>query len=405
MLARSIGGHADAGSLPALEVLAQFAHVVAVGIWIGGVVWLLLALGRIEPLRRADAVRRFSTTAGIALAVVAATGLVRALDELGGPTHVGRLFSTDYGLALAVKVALALALVATGAWNRYVNVPRVANGPGRETGLRRVLTAEAFLAAAILAVTALLTGLPPAVTASAHATRPAAGPLVVTGSDFATTVRARLQISPGTVGSNRFVARVVDYDTGRPVEAEHVTLRFSALSNPNISSSTLRLRTGEKDTWQATGSGISIDDRWRLLLTVQTSSTSTEVPLEVSPRVPTGRLTVAPAAGQPTLYTTTFSDGASIQAYVDPGSPGPNQLHATAFDRRGNELPLHAISLIAIPPDGRAIALEPQKFSAGHFVASVEIAPGAWRFEIRALSHAGGILDARFNQTFEGAGG
>ncbi len=405
MLARSIGGHADAGSLSAIEVTAQFAHLLAVGIWIGGVIWLLLLLGRIAPLRRPDAVRRFSTTAGIALAVVAATGVIRALDEIGGPTHLGRLFDTDYGWTLVAKIVTSLALITAGAWNRYVNVPRTANGPAGERSLRRVLTAEAFLAAGIFGLTGLLTGLPPASSASAQAAPSGPRPLAVTGSDFATTVRARLEISPGTVGPNRFAVRVVDYDTGEAVDAERVSIRFSALSNPDVPSSTLRLGYATGATWVGTGSAMSIDDRWELLLNVETRAGSTQVPMEVSPRVPTGRLEVTRAEGQPTLYTTTFADGSSIQAYVDPGGPGPNQLHATAFDPNGDELPLHGISLIAIPPDGEALVLDAQPFSAGHFAADVAITPGTWRFEIRALSHAGGILDARFSQAFDGADG
>jgi copper transport protein len=403
MLVRSIGGHADAGRLPALEVAAQFAHVLAVSIWIGGLIWLLLLLRRIEPAHRPDAVQRFSTTAGLALAVVAATGIVRALDELGGPTHLGRLFDSDYGWTLVAKIAVSVALIGGGAWNRYINVPRTANGPGGERSLRRVLAAEAVLAVGIFALTGLLTGLPPATSASAQAAPSRQGPLVVTGSDFATTVRTRLEISPGTVGTNRFTADVVDYDTGRPVDADRVSLRFSALSNPALPSSTLQLHPATAGTWAGNGSGISIDDRWQLLLTVQTATGSTQVDLEVSPRVPTGHLSVARAEGQPTLYTTTFDDGTSIQAYVDPGAPGPNQLHATAFDPQGSELPLHAISLIAIPPDGKGIVLDPQRFSPGHYAANVAITPGAWRFEIRALSHTAGVLDARFSQTFEGA--
>jgi copper transport protein len=405
MLIRAIGGHADAGRFPALEVLAQFAHILAVGIWIGGVVWLLLLLTRLEPMRRPEAVRRFSTTAGFALLVVATTGVIRALDELGGPTHLGRLFHTDYGWTLTAKVATSAALVAAGAWNRYVNVPRIANGPSGATSLRRVLAAEALLAAGIFGLTGLLTGLPPAASASGGTSGGAPGPLIVTGSDFATTVRARLAISPGTVGSNTFTARVVDYDTGRPVDATRVSLIFSAVSNPGLPSSTLELRPASDGTWAGTGAGISIDDRWKIVMTVQTAGGSSQVPMEVAPRVPGGHLAVQRAPGQPTLYTTTFPDGTSIQAYVDPGSPGQNQLHATAFDGHGNELPLHAISLIAIPPDGDAMALDPQPFSAGHFAANVEITPGTWRFEIRALSHTGGVLDARFDETFGGATG
>jgi hypothetical protein len=374
-------------------------------VWIGGLVWLVLLVPAIAGVRRPESVRRFSTVAGVALGVVALTGVTRAIDEIGGPSHLGRLFSTDYGWALTAKIAVSAALVGLGAWNRYVNVPRTANGPEGTISLRRVASAEIFLAAGIFALTALLTGLPPAVSVSARQAMPSNAALVVTGSDFATTVRVRVEIAPGTVGVNRFTVLVEDYDTGRPVPARRVSLGFTALSHPNVASSTLELHRMAGGAWMGSGSQISLDDRWQLLLVVQTAAGSTQVRLEASPRVPGGRMAVARAAGQPTLYTTMYPDGASIQAYVDPGTAGTNQLHATAFDAHGKELALRSISLIAIPADGRAEVLDPLRFSAGHYAANVSIAPGAWTFEIRAVSDREATLDARFRQTFEGATG
>jgi copper transport protein len=403
MLVRAIGGHADSGWLPAVEIAAQFLHLVAIGVWIGGLAWLVLLVRGIDGAQRPEAVRRFSTTAGVALGVVAATGVIRAIDELGGVWHLGRLFSTDYGWTLSAKVAGSSALIALGAWNRYVNVPRTANGPAGTTALRRVVSAELVLAAGILALTGLLTDLPPAVSVAAQQMSHANAPLVVSGSDFATTVRARLAILPGIVGENHFSVRVVDYDSGAPVPARRVSIEFTPMSHPDVSSSTLELRRAPDGEWMGSGSPISLDDRWQLLLVVQTATGSTQVHVEVSPHVPAGQTTEARSEGQPTLYTTTYADGTSLQTYVDPGTPGTNQVHATAFDANGDELPLRTISLIAISPDGHAEVLEPLRFSPGHYAANVDVAAGAWTFEIRAASNAGATLDARFRQDFEGS--
>jgi copper transport protein len=403
MLIRSIGGHADAGRFPALEVPAQFAHVAAVGVWIGGLVWLLALLPTFVPAERATYVRRFSTTAGLALGVVAVTGALRAIDELGGVSHLGRLFTTDCGWTLVAKMSVSAVLVGAGAWNRYVNVPRAANGGGGRASLTRVATGELVLAAGLFGLTGLLTGLPPAVTAAPErAPRP--NDVVVTGSDFATTVRTRLVITPGTVGSNRFDLHATDYDTDRPIDAARVTLEFSAVSDANLAPSTMQLRRAGPREWTGTGAAMSVDDRWRIVATVQTGSGSTQVTMEASPRVPTGRLAVSRASGQPSLYTTTYADGSSIQSYVDPGTAGPNQLHATAFDPQGTELPLHSVSLIAIPPSGPSVALQPEPFSAGHYAANVPLTAGRWTFEIRALTHSGQTLDARFTQRIGGTG-
>jgi copper transport protein len=403
MLIRSIGGHADAGPFPVLEIAAQAAHLAAVGVWIGGLSWLLALLPGLAPAERPTFVRRFSTTAGVALAVVAVTGAVRAVDELGGISHLGRLFSTDYGWTLVAKIAVSVALVGAGAWNRYVNVPRSADGAPARASLPRVVAGELVLATGLFGLTGLLTGLPPAVAAAAEPA-PRANDVVVTGSDFATTVRTHLVVTPGTVGANRFDLHVADYDTGRTVEARHVTLAFSAVSNATLAPSTMQLRRTSSGDWTGTGAAMSIDDRWRIVATIQTATGSTQVPMEVSPRVPTGHVAVSRAPGQPALSTTTFPDGSSIQAYVDPGAPGANQLHATAFDPQGTELALHAVSLIAIPPSGPSVSLQPEPFSPGHYAANVQLTPGTWTFEIRTLTHTGQALDARFTQTIGGTG-
>jgi copper transport protein len=405
MLIRSIGGHADAGRFPALEIAAQFAHFAAVGVWIGGLVWLIVSLPSFEPVERSTFVARYSNTAAIGLAVVAVTGVVRAVDELGGITHLGRLFSTDYGWTLVAKSATSIVLIAAGTWNHYVNVPRAANGGGRAS-LGRVVTGELVLATGLFGLTGLLTGLPPATgPAPAHANA-AAKDVVVTGSDFATTVRTRLTVTPGTVGSNAFDLRVVDYDTGRPIDATQVTLEFAAVSDANLAPSTMRLMRSRPGEWTGTGSAISIDDRWRAIATIQTATGSTQVTMELSPRVPAGRTVVSRAPGEPALYTTTFDDGSSIQAYVDPGTTGPNQLHATAFDPQGNELPLRSVSLIAIPPSGPSVALQPIPFSPGHDAANVPLTAGTWSFEIRAVARSGQALDTRFTERIaQGNGG
>jgi hypothetical protein len=43
-----------------------------------------------------------------------------------------------------------------------------------------------------------------------------------------------------------------------------------------------------------------------------------------------------------------------------------------------------------------------QRFSAGHFVANLDIVPGPWRFLISATAKDGSNLTASFQQTFGG---
>src|SRR5829696_1824762 len=152
MLVHALAGHAAApSSLRALNLLAQWAHLLAVGVWIGGLAWLLAGLWQHASTGSArEVVVRFSKLAGISLAVVVVTGVARTVDELGG---WARLADSGFGRALDLKLVLFAGLVALGAVNRYRLVPLFeAGGRRRAVGrLRRSVGGELGLAAAVLA--------------------------------------------------------------------------------------------------------------------------------------------------------------------------------------------------------------------------------------------------------------
>ena len=64
--------------------------------------------------------------------------------------------------------------------------------------------------------------------------------MTVSGADFGTTVRLRLTISPGTVGSNALSAQVTDYDTGSVIPATGLRLTFTLPARPEVGASTLK---------------------------------------------------------------------------------------------------------------------------------------------------------------------
>ncbi len=343
ILVRAEGGHAGPSTV---DVLLQGTHLAAVGAWIGGLTWLVAGLRRGAD---ADRVRAYSNLAGIGLAVLVVTGVLRASDELGGLTWWLHAFDTDYGTALVAKLAIVVPLVGLGALNRFRNVRRI-----RELGTRpllRTVSGELVLAAGVFAMTGLLTGIPPQGVRT-EPTPQRLESLVVSGSDFATTTTVRLQISPGIVGANAFVADVTDFDTGDPLDADRVTLTFALTDQPEVSSE-LELDRGEDGTWQADGTALSVRGTWAVTVLVEEGSGSVDVPLEVTPKTAGQRVEVSRVEGQPDIYTIHLEGGVSIQAYVDPGRPATmNQVHITAFDATGAELPLHHAAL-KITPVGR----------------------------------------------------
>ena len=386
MLLHIAVGHAAGPSpLRSLNLLIQWLHLLAVGAWIGGLVWLLAWLRGQERPEQAQAVVRFSRLAAPVLGLVAVTGLSRALHLAGGWKG---LLDSSYGRLLDIKVLLFLGLVALGALNRFRVVPALAAGVRRLDGLRRNVRGEVALAACILAVTAVLSQLPPGkfVAQQASAKPPAPPSVQVEGSDFATSVRIGLSVTPGTPGPNTFTAKVTDYDSGEDWPATRVALRFTPRGNPDIGASTLELSRGEDGLWKGQGSQLSIAGTWAVVGLVESSGPAVTVPLELKTRTAPQPVKVSKAPGQPTLYTITLAAGGTLQGYIDPGQPGPNTVHFTYFNQSGDEQPADKARARMTGPSGRSEALTLIRLGPGHFAANVDLEPGRVSFAIEATA-------------------
>ncbi len=400
MLAHAYAGHAGApSSLRWFNVLTQWVHLLAVGVWVGGLVWLLLILRSTEGAERVRAATRFSLTAAVALGVVALSGIQRAISEVGGVGDWLHLFATSFGVALFVKLVLFAGLVALGALNRFRNVPGLARGTRPVGTLVRTVSAELVVVVGIFGVAGVLTELPPAKTAEAKPPA-AAKPVVATGSDFATTMKAKLVANPGTIGINEFTVTLTDYDTGAPVEADTVSLAFILAGNPDVAPTDLILDPVKVGRWDGQGSALSIDGAWTVQVLVIQGADSRTIDLTLQPRPPEQDLTKVETAGAPTISTITFPGGASVQAYVEPGTSGPNELHVTYFDASGNELPVDKLEVEARPLDGSLEPWKVRRFGPGHFVADGDAGAGMWRFWMRATGTES--LVAYFDQRIEG---
>jgi copper transport protein len=283
MLAHALAGHAAGpSSLRVLNLAAQWTHLLAVGVWIGGLAWLLAALWmRTAPWSTRQVVVRFSKLAGTSLAVVVLTGVARTVDELGG---WGRLVDSGFGRALDLKLVLFAGLVLLGARNHYRLVPLFKTGARRRaaTRLRRSVGAELGLAAAVLAAAALLSQLAPGAPAGSARPGPSLAPaLEASGADWATTVRVTLTVTPGAAGPNRFTATVADFDSGSVLPAERVELTGAPESHPEVGTARLELAKAPDGRWRGRGHLLSLAGRWNLTATIQHPSGGITVPLVV----------------------------------------------------------------------------------------------------------------------------
>lgn len=147
-------GHAAADEQwPLGARMLDAIHVVAMGTWTGGLLTTLL-ITRVPafPLRDA-AWRTFSRTATIMAPVAVLTGVGSGWRLLGG-TAPAAIVASDYGRLLVIKTVLVIGVLAIGAAQRK----RIARGTAPST---RSMWVEIGVAAAVLLVTAVLTGTEP----------------------------------------------------------------------------------------------------------------------------------------------------------------------------------------------------------------------------------------------------
>jgi copper transport protein len=393
MLADAALSHASGGPLPVFNVVVQWLHVGAVGTWIGGIGGLLVQT-RGEPSEvHGRTARRFALSAGVGLGLVVVTGLIRAAFELG---QLDQLWLSDFGRLLLVKGVLLAVLAVLGALNHFRHVPMFAVAPGR---LRITGTAELVIATALLLAAAQLVNLAPPVEilasqAVAHPT------ITLRGHDAGTSMRLKLVVSPGTVGSNAFSATVVDYDTGAPVDVSKVVLTFSLPANPGIGASDLTLTKQGNGDYTGSGTNLSIAGSWSVSALVDAGLASVVVPLAITVRQPPQVVDVNRTPGEPTIYTVHLTEGRTVQVYLDPDKPNvSNDFHATFFDAAGNELPASGITIAVTPSGGTSRSLTTRILEPGHVVTTLDPGKGPDTFVVTGTAPAGGTLRAELTIT------
>jgi copper transport protein len=142
-----------------LALGADYLHLLAGALWVGGVVALTILAGLARPLTREARERlvlaclvRFSRLAALIVAVLAVAGAYLALRELPSPSA---LVTTGYGIILLLKSAVFVAALAFGGYHRRFAVPRMAAGAPVAT-IRRTLTLEMGLLLLALVLAAVL---------------------------------------------------------------------------------------------------------------------------------------------------------------------------------------------------------------------------------------------------------
>jgi copper transport protein len=151
----SLSGHdaVDAGS-SWKTAAADWVHLSAASLWIGGLATMLVVVWPAAPELRREAFLRFSRLAGVLVALVLAAGVYLSVVRL---PHLSDLWTQRYGHVLLVKLLLVAVALAWGAFHHFVVRPSLARaGDGFLARVGGSLAGESLVGVAVLLAAAVL---------------------------------------------------------------------------------------------------------------------------------------------------------------------------------------------------------------------------------------------------------
>jgi copper transport protein len=151
----SLSGHSavEAGSTWRSE-LADWVHLSAACIWVGGLVQLAVVVWPAAPELRREAFLRFSKLATVLVGAMVLAGAYLAYLRL---PQASDLWNEHYGRVLLLKSGLVVVALSWGALHHFVVRPALERGRGTgSTAVSRSLLGESAVAVAILLVVAVL---------------------------------------------------------------------------------------------------------------------------------------------------------------------------------------------------------------------------------------------------------
>jgi copper transport protein len=158
----SLSGHsaADAGASWKSE-LADWAHLSAACVWIGGLIQLAVVIWPLAPALRREAFLAFSRLATVCVGILLLAGIYLAILRL---PQLRDLWTTGYGEILLVKIGLVALALAWGGLHKVLAAPAVARGNERVLPrLRGSLLGESLVGMAVLLAAAVLVNAKPPV--------------------------------------------------------------------------------------------------------------------------------------------------------------------------------------------------------------------------------------------------
>lgn len=344
------------------DVAVDYLHVMAISIWLGGVVafsYVVMPSARGgDPRELGRTIWRFSLTALVAVAVIVTTGVLASFDRL---VLFEDLIETPYGIALLAKIVLLFGLLGLGALNLLVWGPRMRRGLAAGAEFWRGVIGESVLFAGVLLAAAFLTAFVPPAQASGAA---------FDETKHVSGIRVQLLTASTLPGRNRYVVRVQQGLT--PITgAEKVALRFTMVEHDM---GELELVAAERapGEYVAEGSPTAMFGTWKAEVIVRLPGRADTRALFTVP--------ISPAAGQDATTKILAVPPYQLIVFAEPFQPqagAPITINAVVVDAKGDPV---------VGKKLRAAFEGPGTMAPQDAVENVaELGPGRYRFAVPGL--------------------
>ncbi|MCI3931713.1 copper resistance CopC/CopD family protein [Streptomyces sp. AN091965] len=381
----ALAEHASTGIQAGLAMPVDVLHLLAVAVWLGGVVALLLCLYR-APLIDANAVRRFSGVAFGSVVALAGTGLYQSWRQVGSWTA---LVETDYGQLLLIKVGLVVVLVGIASVSRRWTGRILAEAGG----LAPEAAATAVVEQRTSATTATNSTATKNSTAKSASTKSASTkkkkPVAVAHSSK-TGVSATVDTDAGTGTSldkakDKPGDKAADKPAGDDKRAAQLARQRAAVDAAREK----RVRDADPHRSGLRRSVLAEVGVAVVLLAVTTALTTTE-PGRTEEEAKNATSSAPRNAGPVKIkipFDTGGQDGkGTVRLELDPGRTGSNDLHVYATRPNGSafDIPEVKIAFTLKAKDVGPLPVAPDRIATGHWSASGVQIPmaGDWKVAV-----------------------
>ncbi len=261
--ALAISGHAGAAEPQWLTRGAVILHIGGIIFWAGALLPLFVWMR--EPGAEADkALAQFSRFIPFAVAPIIVSGGVLAFIQMGPPSAS---WITPYGMILAAKLGLLIALFGLALWNRFrLTQPALLGDSRARAQLRKSVLCEIVLVLVIFALAAGWRFTPPprAIAAAEVAQAALETPAYTHAMDE--KIMAEIEVTPGRAGPVDIEINLMDME-GEIFEPMSVDLTLSA---PDLGIEPIKIPANFRDgLWRVDGQTLPLPGLWELVLDIR----------------------------------------------------------------------------------------------------------------------------------------